>query len=93
MIATDGALPRRYCLDAKGHRVIIGLSPEETSEFEGLDSTFGAENQTPGQASDGAAAHTISRLLELYEKHNLAWKHWLAGSKNSNTDSGFVNQF
>ena len=29
--------PRRYFVDAQGHRVLIGLSLQETAEFEALD--------------------------------------------------------
>ena len=63
---TDTA-PRRYFVDAGGRRVLIGLTPEETFEFERLDS---------GQADAGER-----RRLELYEKHEGAWKAWMAQSR------------
>jgi len=37
MIDQKHDAPRRYFVDAQGHRVLIGLSFEETAEFEALD--------------------------------------------------------
>ncbi len=37
MIDQSTMRPRRYFVDAQGHRVLIGLSFEETAEFEALD--------------------------------------------------------
>ncbi|RXT47731.1 hypothetical protein [Bradyrhizobium betae] len=74
--------PRRYFVDAGGRRVLIGLTPEETFEFERLDS-----GQVPGEvqaASDGRGLRPDAgerRRLELYEKHEGAWKAWMAQSR------------
>jgi len=62
-----GTAPRRYFIDAAGRRVLIGLTPEETFEFERLDST---------QADAGER-----RRIELYEKHESAWKAWIAQNR------------
>jgi hypothetical protein len=37
MTSDRGHLPRRYFVDGSGRRVLIGLTIEETSEFETLD--------------------------------------------------------
>jgi hypothetical protein len=74
--------PRRYFVDGGGRRVLIGLTPEETFEFERLDS-----EQAPGQAQvapDGRNAWPDAgeqRRLELYEKHEGAWRAWMAQSR------------
>lgn len=76
--ATNNA-PRRYFVDKGGHRVLIGLTREETFEFERLDS-----EQAPEQ---GRAARDVrpdageQRRLELYEKHEGAWRAWMAQSR------------
>jgi hypothetical protein len=78
--------PRRYFVDGSGHRVLIGLTPEETCEFERLDS-----EQTPGRgpAPEGQdvwldAGHR--RRRELYEKHEDAWKAWMAQSRTGRSE-------
>ncbi|APG14415.1 hypothetical protein M2175_007704 [Bradyrhizobium elkanii] len=63
--------PRRYFVDGGGRRVLIGLTPEETFEFERLDS---------GQAQVAPDAGE-QRRLELYEKHEGAWRAWMAQSR------------
>jgi hypothetical protein len=37
MIDQGRNAPRRYFVDRQGHRVLIGLSLDETAEFEALD--------------------------------------------------------
>jgi hypothetical protein len=65
-------LPRRYFVDQVGRRVLIGLTVEETFEFETLDAAWG---------ENGAATTTREkRWLELYSKHDQAWRQWI--SKN-----------
>jgi hypothetical protein len=74
--------PRRYFVDAGGRRVLIGLTPEETFEFERLDS-----GQAPDQVHavpDGRGAWPDAgerRRRELYEKHDGAWRAWMAQSR------------
>lgn len=75
--------PRRYFIDVNGHRVLIGLSPEETAEFEALDL---ASNETGQFTSEvlgqkGAAADGEVRWHELYSKHEGAWRAWIAQSQ------------
>lgn len=82
MTSPTNNAPRRYFVDGGGRRVLIGLTPEETFEFERLDSE---------QVSDQGQAATDSRDVwpnageqrrqELYEKHEGAWKSWMAQSR------------
>ncbi|MBR0930993.1 MULTISPECIES: hypothetical protein [Bradyrhizobium] len=85
--------PRRYFVDAQGHRVLIGLSLQETAEFEALD--VAAETPqivTETYMGKGAAAVDDVRWLELYSKHEGAWRVWIARSHAARTpDLGFVN--
>lgn len=86
--------PRRYFVDAQGHRVLIGLSLEETAEFETLDPS---SKETFHPAADiregeGAAAAGEVRWLELYSKHDGAWRAWIARSQVGRAqDLDFVN--
>lgn len=74
--------PRRYFVDAVGRRVLIGLTPEETFEFERLDS-----EPREGRAGEiwiergSQPAPGERRWLELYAKHEDAWKVWIARSR------------
>ena len=85
--------PRRYFVDAQGHRVLIGLSLQEMAEFEALD--VAAETPqivTETYMGKGAAAVDDVRWLELYSKHEGAWRVWIARSQAERTpDLGFVN--
>ena len=65
--------PRRYYIDGDGRRVLIGLSVEETKEFEFLeepDGSVGLSNETKLKHRE--------RWLELYRLHQLAWEKWRA---------------
>ena len=72
-------LPKRYRIDENGHRVLVGLSIEETFEFE----TFGelAPSDNTGVIitwRDGVPlSDREKRWLELYQKHDDAWKELL----------------
>lgn len=86
--------PRRYFVDAQGHRVLIGLSLEETAEFEAQDLAPKETVQivAEARAGTGAAAVDDVRWLELYSKHEGAWRAWIAQSQAGRTqDLGFVN--
>lgn len=75
--------PRRYLVNAAGRRVLIGLTLEETCEFERLDSQADLD-QAESQALDEGILWTAlseQRWLELYEKHEGAWKAWMAKSR------------
>lgn len=79
----DIDLPRRYFADGGGHRVIVGLTPDETSEFEALDRRRGVPAAI---AADGAASG-IARWQELYVKHAMAWEAWMIASRGNRADS------
>jgi len=86
--------PRRYFVDAQGNRVLIGLSLEETAEFEALDlaPTETVQIVTETGMGKGAGAFDDVRWFELYSKHEGAWRAWIARSQAERTqDLGFVN--
>ncbi|MEZ2144630.1 hypothetical protein AAE026_20415 [Bradyrhizobium sp. DN5] len=86
--------PRRYFVDAQGHRVLIGLSLEETAEFEALDLSSNETEQFASEicVNDGAVAADEVRWLELYSKHEGAWRAWIAQSQAERAqDLSFVN--
>ncbi|MDN3278934.1 hypothetical protein QWJ07_32055 [Frankia sp. RB7] len=77
MIAPSNAAPRRYYVDAVGRRVLIGLTIEETQEFEGLDRAQ-AQLGTSGLGETTVISLGLAeqRWLALYEKHDSAWRTW-----------------
>jgi hypothetical protein len=79
-----GNAPRRYFVDAVGRRVLVGLTQEETSEFELLDGEQAVDGVT-GQSASGEGDRSWGagrlRWVELYEKHEEAWKAWMAQSR------------
>ena len=70
-----GHSPRRYVVDVSGRRVLVGLTLEETSEFEGLDAAL-PDREGHGQRLVPSAGE--GRWLELYVKHDKAWIKWKA---------------
>jgi hypothetical protein len=74
------SLPRRYSTDNNGRRVLVGLSVEETFEFETLDDLAPLDdsgNHIPWP--DGVPITCRERRwLELYQKHDAAWRVMLA---------------
>jgi hypothetical protein len=84
MISLRDNAPRRYFVDAVGRRVLIGLTLEETSEFERLDSQpLVAEAGTQlARCGNGLPVAGEQRWLELHAKHEDAWKVWMAQSPN-----------
>ena len=71
--------PRRYFVDGSGRRVLVGLTIEETSEFEALDgfATVGS----CGTKAVSWVANGAVRWLELYAKHEHAWCQWMADTR------------
>lgn len=80
MIERGRNAPRRYFVDAQGRRVLIDLSLEETAEFEKLDLSPSGTAQPVSEISTGEAAVPTGeiRWLELYSKHEGAWRAWIA---------------
>jgi hypothetical protein len=71
--------PKRYRIDENGRRVLVGLSIEETFEFETLDD-LAPSDETGALIAwrDGVPITTREkRWLELYQKHDEAWKELL----------------
>ncbi|MGY4478071.1 hypothetical protein [Bradyrhizobium sp. USDA 3364] len=73
-----GHSPRRYVVDVSGRRVLVGLTPEETSEFEGLDSSLPVLADPGDQEAGLMPPAGEGRWLELYDKHDKAWIKWKA---------------
>ena len=75
-------LPKRYRIDKSGRRVLVGLSIEETFEFETLDDLAPLDssgNHIPWP--DGVPITSRERrCLELYQKHDAAWRAMVAKS-------------
>jgi hypothetical protein len=73
------SLPRRYVVNGDGHHVLVGLTSQETFEFEALD-----DAPLPGPGGDLAASQwgpstgREQRWRELYAKHEGAWREWMA---------------
>jgi hypothetical protein len=80
MTDLSNTAPRRYFVDTVGRRVLIGLTLEETFEFERLDSEQ-VSAQESRQPDGWAPVAGEQRWLELYEKHEGAWKAWMAQSR------------
>jgi hypothetical protein len=71
--------PRRYFVDEDGRRVLIGLTVEETSEFESLERqpSIGDPGGQVAWDGNGIPATWERRWLELYGKHERAWRQWM----------------
>jgi hypothetical protein len=77
--------PRRYYVDDKGRRVLVGLTMEETLEFEQLDRLGPLDRSgvdDAGNFDETAFVSLEKRWLELYAKHDGAWKSWMVESKH-----------
>jgi hypothetical protein len=77
---SDEYSPRRYFSDKSGQRVLIGLTIEETSEFETLDNLSASDHSSSHVAATAYGITTTTRQerwLELYAKHDAAWRMWL----------------
>jgi len=92
--ATDH-LPRRYFVDENGRRVLIGLTIEETFEFETLDRQPALDEAGKHVAWDEDGIPTTvreKRWLELYSKHDGAWRLWMVEtSADRRGNSALVN--
>src|SRR5713226_8094278 len=75
-------VPKRYRVDKSGCRVLVGLSIEETFEFETLSDLAPLDDSgSPIPWRDGVPRTSRERrCLELYQKHDAAWRY---GSKTS----------
>lgn len=65
--------PRRYVLDDGRRHVLVGLSPEETVEFEQLESQVSG-NRLASDDCDSWQLQNEQRWQALYSKHDDAWR-------------------
>jgi hypothetical protein len=70
-----------YEIDARGQRVLIGLSAEETEEFIRLDAAISETGPLLQITMDEWYNPREHRWLELYEKHETARRPFLKSSK------------
>jgi hypothetical protein len=73
-------LPKRYRVDKRGRRVLVGLSIEETFEFETLDDLAPLDD-SGGHIPWPEGVPITSRerrWLEIYQKHDAAWRVMVA---------------
>jgi hypothetical protein len=70
-----------YVLDDDGNRVLIGLSVDETREFEALHEFLSITNPNPPFSPQQWHSTNEKRWLGLYEKHQAALKPFLRTSK------------
>jgi hypothetical protein len=88
--------PRRYFVDSQGRRVLIGLTVEETLEFETLDNLPALDDSGNHVAWDDNGSPTTTRekrWLELYSKHDDGWRQWMVEAYADRRNSlAFVNQ-
>ncbi len=77
-----------------GRHVLIGLTYEETLEFQRLDSLemgrLGARADIAKRNDLGPADEEL-RWSELYAKHDSSWKHWVAASRTGRRDFDVFN--
>jgi hypothetical protein len=65
-------LPREYQLDGGGRRILVGLTHEETLEFEKLDDRLPYDGQSVWPDETLPLLPMEVRWLELWEKHQTA---------------------
>jgi hypothetical protein len=64
-----------YVLDADGNRILIGLTLDETREFERLDELISNLISAP---TDDSRSQKERRWLVLYDKHDAAVRTYLS---------------
>ncbi|MGY2908805.1 hypothetical protein [Bradyrhizobium sp. URHC0002] len=64
-----------YILDAEGNRILIGLTAQETREFERLDDLMSYANFVP---TDDSQSLNERRWLVLYDKHQAAARDYIS---------------
>src|SRR4051794_6847633 len=64
-----------YVLDADGNRILIGLTLDETREFECLDELISDLSSAP---TDDSRSKNERRWLVLYDKHDAAVRTYLS---------------
>jgi hypothetical protein len=84
-VIPESLFPRRYYIDHEGRRVLIGLTVEQTREFERLELPDpSSDMQIETSMSSHPARLNHGRWLELYLQHQEAWEIWRAGGSETN---------
>jgi hypothetical protein len=73
--------PRRYCVDGEGQRVLVGLTLQETLEFEALDELPADPTYTEAEGDGEPSGAQKQRWAQLYTKHERAWQEWKAATR------------
>lgn len=63
-----------YALDRMGRRVLVGLSSDETAEFERLDVSISHDRKPFSHSAIVPLEPSEIRWLELYRKHRAAFE-------------------
>jgi hypothetical protein len=69
-----------YEIDARGNRVLIGLTAAETAEFRLLDDAISSYPPLNDAPRDSWTRPADRRWLELYEKHETARRPFFGSS-------------
>jgi hypothetical protein len=77
LVMPQSLFPRRYYIDDDGRRVLIGLTVEQTREFELLE----LPEPSPGI---NQAPFNHGRWHALYRLHQRAWEIWRRKSSEPN---------
>ena len=79
--ASPELLTERHTVDANGRRVLIGLTSAETREFETLDALSPSDGNHVAWTFGGVpTTGREKRWLQLYTRHDEAWKTLQAAS-------------
>lgn len=70
-----------YVLDADGNRILVGLTLDETREFECLDELISSLGPMSSVSTDDDRSLNERRWLVLYEKHDAALRPFLTTQK------------
>jgi hypothetical protein len=73
-VSSNDRFISHYTLDRMGRRVLVGLSSDETSEFERLDVSISHDRKPFGASGIVPLEPSEIRWLELYRKHRAAFE-------------------
>jgi hypothetical protein len=73
-VSSNDRFISHYTLDRMGRRVLVGLSSDETSEFERLDVSISHDRKPFGTSGIVSLEPSEIRWLELYRKHRAAFE-------------------
>ena len=73
-MSSDDPFLSHYALDRMGRRILVGLSFDETTEFELLDVSLPHDRKPVGTSAMVPLERAEIRWLELYRKHRAAFE-------------------